>query len=460
MALSQRLEIKQTQSLAMTPQLRQAIALLQMSNAELTQHLHDEVEKNPLLELVEPEVEPPEPKPKDNETPRETSREAMPLPSSGTQSRADTFDVLSTIKSEQTLRENLFGQIKMSESNTRRADLACRLVDELDERGFLCAPLFEISERSGTAQAEMEDALILLQSCEPTGVGARDLKECLILQLVETDRMDQAMATLTEHLDILATGNLEKLAQLCALDSDELMRAIAVLKTLNPRPVSGFDVGIAQTAVPDVIVSPNPSGDWRVELNTNTLPMVLVNEQYAAEVSRDGTKAQEFVSECRANARFLIKAMDQRAKTILKVATVIVQHQNQFFDIGISGLVPLTLKAVASELGIHESTVSRVTSQKYLYSPRGNIELRFFFAQGLARHDGGPDIATPIVREKIRALIAAENSKKPLSDEKVTKIVYNSGVDVARRTIAKYREAMGIPSSSRRRRKHQKNTHT
>ncbi len=435
MALSLRLELKQTQQLSMTPQLRQAIALLQMTNVELTEHLTEEVEKNPLLEITVPE----------SYTPRFDGRSSAIV-------STDNYDSVGNVSSKKTLRDELRTQIQMQERNSRRSAIACVLVDELDDRGYLSAPIFEIVDRLRITQTELEDALVLLQGCDPVGVGARDLEECLLLQLRELGRSTPENMALINNLELLASGKLDELSKCIGVSGAKLADVISEIQALNPRPVAGYNFDITQTAIPDVYVLPSIEGGWRVELNTATLPKVLINEEYAAEIAKNGGDAKEFVQEHLSNARFLVKAMDQRAKTILRVATVLVRHQNLYFEDGTNGLRPLTLAAVAGELGIHESTVSRVTAGKFLYCPRGNYELRFFFVQGIARLDGAADMATPIVRERIRSLIADESNNKPLSDEIITNILRSEGVDIARRTIAKYRGVMGIPSSSRRRR--------
>ena len=454
MALGPRLEVSQTQRLSMTPQLRQAISLLQMSNAELSDHIAEEVEKNPLLELVEPEP------PHDvlmslpDAAPRGNTESLTPIPRTVSSGNLEGFDPIENIEDEKTLRDLLREQIHISDRNPARATIALVLIDELDEHGWLTSPLFEIADRLGVPQAAIEEALETLQACDPVGIGARDLQECLEIQLKDAGNFTTVMQVLTANLDALAINDLSKLEVLADVPRNELDDAIKVLRQLNPRPAAHFDNGFVQIAIADVAVSPSPVGGWSVELNTDALPKALVNEKYFSEVAKDGSEASEYVTECRANARFLVKAMDQRAKTILRVATVIVRHQNRFFDEGINGLRPLTLSTVAKELDIHESTVSRVTSGKYLYCQRGTFELRFFFVQGIGRNDGGSDIAAPAVREKIRKLVTEEQPDNVLSDEKIAKILQEDGVDVARRTVAKYREAMGILSSSRRRCKH------
>ncbi|MHA1128661.1 MAG: RNA polymerase factor sigma-54 [Alphaproteobacteria bacterium] len=454
MALGPRLEISQTQHLSLTPQLRQAISLLQMTNVELTDHIAEEVEKNPLLELVEPEPLDGDPTPPPEAAPRSNIEPASLISSTVSLESSDSFDPFENIEDKKSLRDLLREQIHISERSPARAAIALVLIDELDEHGWLTAPMFEIADRLGIPQAAVEDALEALQACDPVGVGARNLQECLEIQLKEAGEFTPLMQVLTANLDVLGDNDLPRLEALADVSRDALGDAIAALRQLNPRPAAKFDTGIVQIAVPDVTVSPSAVGGWLVELNTEALPKALVNENYYSEVTKNGAEVSEFVAECRANARFLVKAMDQRAKTILRVSSVIVRHQNRFFDEGITGLRPLTLAVVATELDIHESTVSRVTKGKYLYCQRGTFELRFFFVQGIGRNDGGNDIAAPVVRERIRKLVTEEQLDKVLSDEKIAKILQEGGVDVARRTVAKYREAMGIPSSSRRRRKH------
>ncbi len=454
MALGPRIEISQTQRLSMTPQLRQAISLLQMTNAELADHINEEIEKNPLLEPVEPEPLDDSPAPLSEAAPRSSTEPVSSISSTVSLENSDSFDPFENIEDKKSLHDFLRDQIHISERSPARAAIALVLIDELDEHGWLTAPMFEIADRLGVPQAAVEGALEALQACDPVGVAARNLQECLEIQLKDAGVFTPLMQVLTANLDVLGDNNLPKLEAFADVSRDTLNDAITVLRQLNPRPAANFNNDIVQIAVTDVTVTSSAVGGWSVELNTDALPNVLVNEKYYSEITKNGSEVSEFVAECHANARFLVKAMDQRAKTILRVATVIVRHQNRFFDEGINGLRPLTLSTIAKELGIHESTVSRVTNGKYLYCQRGTFELRFFFVQGIDRNDGGNAIAAPVVREKIRKLVADELPDKVLSDEKIAKTLQEDGVDVARRTVAKYREAMGIPSSSRRRRKH------
>jgi len=454
MALGPRIEISQTQRLSMTPQLRQAISLLQMTNAELADHINEEIEKNPLLEPVEPEPLDDSPAHLSEAAPRSSTEPVSSISSTVSLENSDSFDPFENIEDKKSLHDFLRDQIHISERSPARAAIALVLIDELDEHGWLTAPMFEIADRLGVPQAAVEGALEALQACDPVGVAARNLQECLEIQLKDAGVFTPLMQVLTANLDVLGDNNLPKLEAFADVSRDTLNDAITVLRQLNPRPAANFNNDIVQIAVTDVTVTSSAVGGWSVELNTYALPNVLVNEKYYSEITKNGSEVSEFVAECHANARFLVKAMDQRAKTILRVATVIVRHQNRFFDEGINGLRPLTLSTIAKELGIHESTVSRVTNGKYLYCQRGTFELRFFFVQGIDRNDGGNAIAAPVVREKIRKLVADELPDKVLSDEKIAKTLQEDGVDVARRTVAKYREAMGIPSSSRRRRKH------
>ena len=433
MSLRPRLELKQTQRLSMTPQLRQAIQLLQMTNTELAALLEAEAEKNPLLEVIPP-------------APARQPPTHTPAHGAG-----GDFDPAQNIAAKPGLREELTAQIRQSERDPARIALACHLIDELDENGFLGQSVTAIAARLGQPPTAVSDALTLLQSCEPTGIGARDLQECLRLQLVENGQDSPELLALVGHLDLLASGDFAKLSKILGISAEALDQAVSTIQRLNPRPASGYDHNMAQTAVPDIFVTRSQDDTWRVELNTNALPKVLVNDSYTAEVSAG--KTREYLAECQANARFLVRAMDQRAKTMLRVATAVVTHQSRFFDSGLSRLRPLTLAEIATTLDLHEATVSRVTRGKFLECPRGNFPMRFFFAGSVASADSTAPVATPVVQDRIRALVAQETAENVLSDLEIVKTLQAEGIHIARRTVAKYRNSMGIASSSRRRRK-------
>jgi RNA polymerase sigma-54 factor len=301
--------------------------------------------------------------------------------------------------------------------------------------------------------------LALVQDCEPTGVGARSLAECLALQLAERDRLDPAMRRLIDNLHLLERGDRRRLRALCGVDDEDFTDMLAELRALDPelraldpRPCAGFQAERAETLIPDVYLRRTAWGGWEVELNTETLPRVLVDNRYATELAAarggTGSEARAFVSECRANASWLVRSLDQRARTILAVATEIVRHQDRFFAEGITGLQPLTLRMVADAAGLHESTASRVTSNKYIATERGIFELKYFFTNAVG--SGGP--AAEAVRHRIRNMIAAEAPENVLSDDIIVEQLQDDGIDIARRTVAKYRKALGIPSSVERRR--------
>jgi RNA polymerase sigma-54 factor len=344
------------------------------------------------------------------------------------------------------------GQLGLSRAEPQVLLLARLLVEELDEHGLLRAGISDLATRMGAAPGQIEAALGLVQGCEPTGVGARSLAECLALQLAERDRLDPAMRRLIENLHLLERGERRRLKALCGVDDEDFTDMLAELRALDPRPCAGFQAERAETLIPDVYLRRTAWGGWEVELNTETLPRVLVDNRYATELAAarggTGSEARAFVSECRANASWLVRSLDQRARTILAVATEIVRHQDRFFAEGITGLQPLTLRMVADAAGLHESTASRVTSNKYIATERGIFELKYFFSNAVG--SGGP--AAEAVRHRIRNMIAAEAPENVLSDDIIVEQLQDDGIDIARRTVAKYRKALGIPSSVERRR--------
>lgn len=433
MALSPRIEIRQNQSLVMTPQLRQAIKLLQLSNLELADYVAAEVEKNPLLEIVAPPS-------------------AAPSASRVTGSGGVDGSVLDTMAVVLTLRDHLRDQIGAMRASRAVCEAALILVDELEDDGYLRTPLSEITTRHALTASDVARGLILLQSCDPTGIGARGLKECLALQLREKNRLDPAMQALLENMRLIATGRLPELRQICGVDSADLTEMLAELRALDPKPGQRFATTEIQVAVPDVYVARSSAGTWSVELNTETLPRVLMNNVYAASLSTQDAATRAFISECGAKASWLVRSLEQRARTILKVSSEIVRCQERFFGSGVSQMRPLTQRAVADQLGLHESTVSRVTAGKYLSCAQGNFELRYFFSSAIQGMEGGEAFSAAAVQDRIRHLIQAEAGTHALSDDKLVGILNGEGIDIARRTVAKYRESMGILSSVERRR--------
>ena len=299
----------------------------------------------------------------------------------------------------------------------------------------------------------MRETLSKVQQLEPVGVGARNLSECLALQLRDKDRFDPAMAALVDNLDLLARRDFGKLRRICGVDQNDLQDMLAEIKALDPHPGRSFSSGVAEPVIPDVFVTESPAGGWKIELNSDALPRVLINQEYVSEISAiGGEETQSFVSECLQNANWLVKSLDQRARTVLKVTEEIVRQQDAFLVYGVEHLRPLNLKMVADAISMHESTVSRVTSNKYMATPRGTFELKYFFTTAIASADGSADYSAESVRFKIKSLIDRETADTVLSDDAIVVALRAGGVDVARRTVAKYREALRIPSSVQRRR--------
>jgi RNA polymerase sigma-54 factor len=311
-----------------------------------------------------------------------------------------------------------------------------------------------MADKLGAPVAEVEKVLAELQTFDPPGVCARDLAECLAIQLRERDRLDPAMKTLTANLDLLAKRDFAQLRKLCNVDEEDFTDMVAELRRLNPKPGLVFGGGVVQPIVPDVFVRPAADGSWNVELNSDTLPRVLVNQVYYSRVSKGpiSEKEKEFLTECMQTATWLTRSLDQRARTILKVATEIVRQQDAFLVQGVQHLRPLNLRIVADAIQMHESTVSRVTANKYMATPRGIYELKYFFSSSIASSEGGEAHSSEAVRDRIKRLIDEESADDILSDDTIVTKLKDQGIDIARRTVAKYREALRIPSSVQRRR--------
>ncbi|MGE5269910.1 MAG: RNA polymerase factor sigma-54, partial [Thiohalocapsa sp.] len=354
----------------------------------------------------------------------------------------------------QTLREHLIGQIGADLPDIGDRAIAFYLLDQLDEAGYLRAELDDAAARLGCPRERAERVLARLQEFDPPGVFARDLAECLALQLRDRDRLDPAMQKLLANLPLLAARNVPALIRICGIDHEDLADMVAEIKSLDPRPGHAFDPPLAQPVVPDIIMRPQPQGDWLIELNADTLPRVLVNHRYYARISGGARSKTErdYLSERLQAANWLVRSLHQRATTILKVAGEIVRQQDGFFRHGVHALRPLILRDIADAIGMHESTVSRVTSNKYIATPRGLFELKYFFTSSIGASRGGESHSAESVRFRIRGLIDGEASHDTLSDERIVELLQQEGVDIARRTVAKYREAMRIPSSVQRRR--------
>jgi RNA polymerase sigma-54 factor len=511
MALTQRLEFRQSQSLVMTPQLMQAIKLLQLSNLDLAAFVEEELERNPLLERAEPEggaeraeaspaaSDPPfgdgddsergtesvEPAAEEwmsadlgtraeieqtfdsgmeNVFPEEpaeaaarTAQDAAPTAYTewgGGASNDEDYNLEAFVAAETTLADHLAEQLAVAFADPARRMIGQYLIDLVDEAGYLPPDLGEAPDKLGASHEAVEGVLAVLQTFDPPGICARNLSECLAIQLRERDRYDPAMQALVEHLGLLAKRDFVALRKICGVDDEDLADMIGEIRHLDPKPGLRFGSSRTQSVVPDVYVRPGPDGGWQVELNSDTLPKVLVNQVYCSELSKtmrkDGDKS--YFTECLQNATWLVRALDQRARTILKVATEIVRQQDGFFTQGVAHLRPLNLKTVADAIQMHESTVSRVTANKYMATNRGTFELKYFFTASIASADGGDAHSAEAVRHRIKQMIDAESPATILSDDTIVERLHSDGIDIARRTVAKYREAMRIPSSVQRRR--------
>lgn len=514
MAMSTKLMMRQGQTLVMTPQLLQAIKLLQFSNLELSAFLQEELERNPLLEAQEGDGGPAsgedrtsdafaaehdaareaaggEPREGDwagealavdaatlssdlgadmsnafepegpgvsAQAPREALEGAGLSATSWTGAGGGGEDgeapnLEAYVAARPSLHEHLAEQLSLACPDPRRRLIGQAIIDGVDETGYLRESLLEIALRLGADPAEAEATLALIQSFEPSGVGARDLAECLAIQLKERDRYDPAMQIFVANLPLVARRDFAQLARLCGVDMEDVADMAAELRALDPRPGRAFGDAPVQPLVADVIVRPAADGSWHVELNSDALPRVLVNHSYAAKVSakaRDGDKT--FISTCLQNANWLTKSLEQRSRTILKVSSEIVRLQDAFLARGVEHLRPLNLRTIADAIGMHESTVSRVTSNKYMMTPRGVFELKYFFSASIATTSGGEAHSAESVRFRIKQMIERETAGEVLSDDAIVARLKAADIDIARRTVAKYRDSLKIPSSVDRRR--------
>ena len=489
MALAPRLDLRQSQSLVMTPQLQQAIKLLALSSLEIEAFIAEEVERNPVLETGSSDAAPDVPTedfaPALHDNGERASDDLLSGDGQGTSDAldvdfsAETFhhdtpsdsvggadgmlglsgsaapssfdadgpDFDSFAARDISLREHLMAQAGSSLSG-RQLFLVQQIIEHIEPTGYVGEDLMATAHRLGVPMAEMEGALAALQRFDPTGVGARNLSECLAIQAREADRYDPCMAKLIDNLDLVAKGAFDQLKRMCRVDDEDLRDMLIELRGYDPKPGCRFESEDMLAVTPDIFITPRGEG-WAIELNSANLPRILINRSYVAELGQDkATKA--WLSDCMADANWLIKAMDQRQRTIVKVATEIVKQQDGFFRKGVAHLRPLTLRQVADAIDMHESTVSRVTSNKYLHCGRGLFDLKYFFSSGVQSADG-EGASAEAVKSHIKSLIDAEG-EKILSDDTLVDLLTAKGFDIARRTVAKYREAMGIGSSVQRRR--------
>ncbi|MEZ5829406.1 MAG: RNA polymerase factor sigma-54 [Hyphomicrobiales bacterium] len=503
MAINTKLELRQTHSLVMTPQLQQAIKLLQLSNMELATFVEGELERNPLLERAESDepngmADTPNGEGSASEANGDASGDGddgewVDLETGNDSGRTDDLDaepqdmfpdsenftpgsikdsgwsgltqgpradvdegtnLEAYVAEEKTLRDHLSEQLTLAFADPARRLIGQHLIDMTDEAGYLRGELGALAELLGAPLELVEETLAVMQSFDPCGVFARDLRECLTLQLKEQDRCDPAMATFIDNLGLLAMHDLVALRRVCHVSDEDLIDMVAEVKRLNPKPGLKYGSTPTQPIVPDVLVRQLPDGSFHVELNSDTLPRVLINQTYYATVSKSATRKEDksYLVDCLQTANWLVKSLDQRARTILKVAQEIVRQQDAFLTYGVRHLRPLNLKTVADAISMHESTVSRVTANKYMATNRGLFELKYFFTSAIAATSEGDAHSSEAVRHRIREMIDAEAAADVLSDDKIVERLKDDGVDIARRTVAKYREALGIPSSVQRRR--------
>lgn len=446
--------LKQSQSAALTPQMLMSIRLLQLTQAELERFVTDELERNPLLERVGPEsvAEADRADGGSSGAARPTGGVAR-MPAGSGRANPD-FDLLAAMPGKPGLRQRVEEQIGLELSDPLDRRIAVVLADALDEAGYFRGDTATLAGHLGVEVARIERVLAACQCFAPTGIFARSLSECLALQLRERDRLDPAMAALLARLDLVARRDFAALKRICKVDDEDLCDMLAEIRSLDPRPGSALAADEpVQQVVPDVEVIAAGDG-WQVELTEAALPRVLINGSYAAQLRRSvhGGADRDFITTCLRNANWLVRSLDQRAHTILKVATEIVRQQDDFLTMGIRHLKPLTLKMVADSIGVNESTVSRVTANKFMRTPRGVFELKYFFTTALGSIDGQQGHSAKSVLDQIRQIIDEEKPESVLSDDAIVRMLHAGGIVIARRTVTKYREAMRIAPSGQRRR--------
>jgi RNA polymerase sigma-54 factor len=493
MTAGPKLELRQSQSLVMTQQLQQSIKLLQCNALELRAFVDQELEQNPFLSQDEQEnpentIEREEPS-ETNDEPREADFEgdenfSDEVPASqqwedtgddsadietdylrhdqnivshgaGYDADEDTRDVEDNPSQGISLREHLLTQLHVQITDPGKRLIGAHLIDMVDESGYIKEDLNPLAELLGAEPSDIEEVLAQLQTFDPPGVCARNLKECLSLQLKDKNHLDPAMMAMLDHLNLLADRKFDELQKRCGVDKEDLRDMIAEVRELNPKPGIGFSHEVVQAIEPDIFVRRLPDGNWHIELNMANFPKVMVNKRYYKKVTATtrNVKDKQYLAEQFGSANWLVRALEQRAQTMLKVGGELIKQQDAFFRLGVRYLKPMTLKTIAAETGYHESTISRVTNGKYLLCPRGTFELKYFFTSALQRIEGGgEDVSSESVKHYIEELISKETPDNVLSDDDIVEKLKTRNITVARRTVAKYREALNIPSSPKRKR--------
>lgn len=493
MAVTPHLDLKQTQSLVMTPELRQAINLLQVSNLELNALIEKELEQNPLLEredensLLLPETaiptiddyaadsipdtaeETPNDIPCDNEcddfgSDREGYDDAenrydwQDYAAAKNKRDDDDYDFFEQkLADEKSLYRLLDEQISQSFISAKERSIALNLVEHLDDAGYFREDLSAIAKRLKIEKNAAENILNKMQEFEPSGIFARSLSECLKIQLRDKGRLDPVAEKVLNNLELLGDKKFAELKKICRIDDEDLASVIDDIKSLNPKPAAEYHHDLTSYIIPDVFVRRKKDGSYRIELNNMSLPRILVNRQYYSEVKDKGGKTERrYLKQQLGNAGFLVRALRQRAETILKVTEEIVRNQYEFFEKGIDFLRPMQLKNIAEQVEMHESTVSRVTSNKYMHTPLGIFELKYFFTNAAGSYTGDDATSTLTIKHKIKKMIDEEKPDNILSDDKIVDLLGQEGIKIARRTVAKYRDQLGLASSAVR--KKQKTT--
>ncbi len=470
----------------MTQALQQSIKLLQCNSLELRAFVEQELEKNPFLdeedlttppaedesreEVIEDSGEPQEADFGDDtynaddanyaddssDIEKDYLRHEQSLSTTGGSfDDEDTRTIDDNPSAKISLREHLIEQLNLQIHDPIKRLIAANLIDMVDEAGYIKDDLKTVSAALGIELTEVEFVLAQLQTFDPAGVFARSLSECLALQLKDKNRLDPAMQALLDNLQLLADSKYEELKKRCGVDKDDLREMIGEIRELNPKPGSDFIRDTSQVLEPDIFVRRLPDGNWHIELNMANFPKVMVNKRYYKKITTEtrNIKDKQYLTEQFGSANWLVRALEQRAQTMLKVAGELVKQQDAFFRLGVRYLKPMTLKTIAVETGYHESTISRVTNGKFLICPRGTFELKYFFTSALARSEGGgEDVSSQSVKHYISEMIVQETADTILSDDDIVDRLKERNITVARRTVAKYREALNIPSSPKRKR--------